>query len=122
MARIDFKLDNMPEIGSRMLLQRYASREDRSLVTLQTYALVAWDPHTDRRHRKTGVMTWQSKCNECGARFRFKTGLFSKGFYRRCEECRNARVYDPKEGWNPGAMRNQYRLLAPGEVDPASLF
>lgn len=126
MPYLDFPADDLPEIGSRLVVDRKAETgRCRERVHVCTHKLIDCEEHTRRDGTAGTLLTWQSDCGECGREFKQVTGASFKGFMRRCPDCRKARP----RAWQsfPKGPRHRYTLyrlgeFAPGEVDPATLF
>lgn len=121
LPRLAFTLDNMPEIGARIAIDRKARVgrcEERERLAVHT--LADWKERNRRDGAKSALLVWRSECGECSATFEQVTGLEFKGFMRRCDACRKAapRLW---AGF-PSGPRNRYVLFTLGEVDPLSLF
>lgn len=126
MPYLRFDVEALPEIGSRLIVDRKASTgRCAERVLICAHKLIDWNER-ERRDGSAGVlMTWASECAECGRGFEQITGSDFKGFNRRCAECR-LRTPRLAAGF-PTGPRNRYVLYGlgeyhPAEVDPASLF
>ena len=113
----------LPAVRSRVILDKKTAPGADTYETLQTYTLADAQPHRNRDGASSAVLTWQSRCTDCDAMFRFKTGL-APNFYRRCVKCRAAGQH--AGGWTRGT-KNRFNLHPPktaalDDVDPASLF
>lgn len=117
----------LPAVRSRVILDRKTAPGADTYEVLQTYTLADAQPHENRDGTSSAVLTWQSRCADCDAMFRFKTGL-TPNFYRRCPKCRQAMTAAGRHagGWARGT-KNRFTLHPPKsaaavEIDPASLF
>ena len=102
-----FDLESLPESGSVVAFSR-RDETTRQAHELQRFTLLRVEPTTNRYGEASGVMNWQSACMECGAGYRFTTGLSTGSFYRRCKRCRKGRAF---AGW-PKGPRIKHALLA----------
>ena len=124
---IYFDVQSPPASGSIVVFSR-RDEATRAREELQRFTLLRIEPTTNRYGEASGVMNWQSACMECGAGYRFTTGLSTGSFYRRCKKCRKGRAIT---GW-PQGPRIQHTLLTEGapvpsaepgrEIDPWSLL
>ncbi len=52
----------------------------------QHYEVLGVDPYWNKHGRSTYVITWGSRCAECGKPFQTTTGVRAKSINRRCDK------------------------------------
>lgn len=105
---IYFEVESLPERGSIVVFSR-SDEMTGEAAELQRFTLLRIDPHTTKDGEASGIMSWQSNCMDCGASYRFTTGLATDSFYRRCKKCRRGKRFT---GWPPKGPRIKHTLLA----------
>jgi hypothetical protein len=105
----------MPEPFSVVIFKR-RNEQTHQIDTLQAFTLLRVEPHRTKTGEESAVMTWQTRCMDCGKSFTFTSGLSTGNFYRRDKGCRKGKQ---PGGWPTGP---RIRHILERYIDPESLF